>query len=59
MYHTARSEIYKSLVNAMENPELLLFPDAHYRKVVICAGSEIADYPEQVLLAGVSYGWCA
>jgi hypothetical protein len=58
MYHTARSEIYQSLLSSMENPELVLFPDDFYRKIVTCAGPEISDYPDQVQAAGVVSGSC-
>ena len=33
-------------------------PDGHYRRAVYVLGPYIADYPEQVLLAGVVNGWC-
>ena len=33
-------------------------PDGHYRRAVYLLGPYIADYPEQVLLAGVVSGWC-
>jgi hypothetical protein len=58
MYHTARSECYQSLVELMTEPELVLFPDDFYRKIVVCAGPEIADYPDQVQSTGVVSGSC-
>ena len=34
-------------------------PDGHYRRVIHDLGPFIADYPEQVMLAGIVKGWCA
>ena len=33
-------------------------PDGRYRRAVYLLGPYIADYPEQVILAGVVSGWC-
>ena len=33
-------------------------PDGHYRKVIYDLAGFIADYPEQVALAGTVSGWC-
>ncbi len=35
------------------------YPDGHYHHVIYDLGPYIADYPEQVLLAGIVQGWCA
>lgn len=42
----------------MSTPVVRLCPDGHYRRVIYDIASYIADYPEQVLLAGVVSGWC-
>lgn len=42
----------------MTTPELVLCPDGHYRKAIYEIGPFIADYPEQVVLAGIVQGWC-
>lgn len=38
--------------------DVVMCPDGHYQWVVYVLGPYIADYPEQVLLAGVVNGWC-
>ncbi|KAJ6617835.1 hypothetical protein B0H10DRAFT_2218222 [Mycena sp. CBHHK59/15] len=43
----------------MTVPEVTLFADGHYRRVIYGLGPYIADYPEQVLLACTVQGWCA
>lgn len=43
----------------METPEVFLFGDGYYRRVVYGMGPFIGDYPEQVLVACVVQGWCA
>ncbi|KAJ6629704.1 hypothetical protein B0H10DRAFT_2381236 [Mycena sp. CBHHK59/15] len=48
-----------SLKPGMTVPEVTLFADGHYRRVIYGLGPYIADYPEQVLLACVVQGWCA
>lgn len=42
----------------MTTPEVVRFPDGHFRKVVYGLGPYIADYPEQALLACIVQGWC-
>jgi hypothetical protein len=42
----------------MTTPEVVCFPDAHYRKVIYGLGPYIADYLEQALLACTVQGWC-
>jgi hypothetical protein len=42
----------------MSMPEVVLFPDGHFRRAVYQIGPFIADYPEQVVLACVVQGWC-
>jgi hypothetical protein len=42
----------------MEKPDLVRCPDGHLRRAVYDLGAYIADYPEQVRLAGVVQNWC-
>ncbi|KAJ7213376.1 hypothetical protein GGX14DRAFT_534177 [Mycena pura] len=59
LFHASLEHIFSSLKPGMTTPEVALFGDGHYRKVVYGLGPYIADYPEQVLLACVVQGWCA
>jgi len=38
--------------------DLVRCADNHFRRVVYGIGPYIADYPEQVLVAGIVNGWC-
>ncbi|KAK6981749.1 hypothetical protein R3P38DRAFT_2578132 [Favolaschia claudopus] len=58
LFHGSPKYIFESLRDAMETPEVVLFGDGHYRRVVYGLGPYIADYPEQVLLTCVVQGWC-
>jgi Plavaka transposase len=42
----------------MTIPEVVRFPDGHFRKVIYGLGPYIADYPEQALLACIVQSWC-
>ena len=42
----------------MTEPDIVKCADGHYRKAIYGLGPYIADYPEQVLLAGIVGGWC-
>ncbi|KAJ7254999.1 hypothetical protein B0H12DRAFT_1016654 [Mycena haematopus] len=59
LFHGSLRHILESLKPGMTTPEVALFPDGHYRRVIYGLGPYIADYPEQVLLACVVQGWCA
>ncbi|KAJ7115096.1 hypothetical protein C8R43DRAFT_902897 [Mycena crocata] len=59
LFHGSLRHILQSLKPAMTTPEVALFADGHYRRVIYGLGPYIADYPEQVLLACVVQGWCA
>ncbi|KAJ7200733.1 hypothetical protein B0H12DRAFT_1288754 [Mycena haematopus] len=59
LFHGSLRHILESLKPGMTVPEVTLFGDGHYRRVVYGLGPYIADYPEQVLLACVVQGWCA
>lgn len=58
LYHTSLAQIFAPLKPGMTTPEIMQCPDGHYRKVVFELGPFIADYPEQVMLAGIVQGWC-
>jgi hypothetical protein len=42
----------------MLKPEVAKCADGLYRRVLYGLGPYIADYPEQVLIAGIVQGWC-
>lgn len=42
----------------MTTPVVLRCPDGHFRRVIFDLAAFIADYPEQVYLAGTVQGWC-
>ncbi|KAJ3513069.1 hypothetical protein NMY22_g15152 [Coprinellus aureogranulatus] len=58
LYHKSITRILSSLRPGMTEPVVLRCPDGHYRRVIFELASFIADYPEQVTLAGVVQGWC-
>ena len=59
LYHTSIARILMPLEPSMTKPEIVLCPDSHFRKAMYTLGPFIADYPEQVYLAGIVQGWCA
>jgi Plavaka transposase len=58
LFHASLTAIVEPLRAGMTTPEVTLFPDGHFRCVVYGIGPYIADYPEQVQLAGIVQGWC-
>ncbi|KAF4583508.1 hypothetical protein EYR38_002259 [Pleurotus pulmonarius] len=58
LYHASLSAVFESTKPAMSSPVVRLCPDGHYRRVIFDFGPVIADYPEQVMLAGIVQGWC-
>jgi hypothetical protein len=58
LYHATLSTILKPLRPGMTEPVIRRCPDGHYRKVIYDFAGFIADYPEQVALAGTVSGWC-
>ncbi|KIM37143.1 hypothetical protein M413DRAFT_31087 [Hebeloma cylindrosporum] len=58
LYHASLMAILKPLHAAMTTPVVLRCPDGHYRWVIFDLAAFIADYPEQVYLAGTVQGWC-
>ena len=58
LLHSSLAKILESLKTGMTTPEVVRFPDGHFRKVIYGLGPYIADYPEQALLACIVQGWC-
>ena len=58
LLHSSLAKILESLKPGMTTPEIVRFPDGHFRKVIYGLGPYIADYPEQALLACIVQGWC-
>ena len=58
LYHTALAQILSPLRPAMTTPHVMRCPDGHFRRALFELGPIIADYPEQVCLAGIVSGWC-
>ncbi|KAJ7203848.1 hypothetical protein GGX14DRAFT_698923 [Mycena pura] len=58
MYHASLALIFEPLKAGMTTPEVARCPDGHFRRMVYGLGPYIADYPEQVWLAGIVQNWC-
>lgn len=58
VYHMCLARIFTPLRQGMTRPEVVLCPDGHFRRAIYSLGPYIADYPEQVWLAGIVQGWC-
>jgi hypothetical protein len=58
MYHMCLALIFEPLHSGMTIPEVVRCPDGHFRRAIYSLGPYIADYPEQVWLAGIVQGWC-
>ncbi|KAF7983491.1 hypothetical protein HWV62_21806 [Athelia sp. TMB] len=58
LYHSSISAILRTLRQGMTKPVIRRCPDGHFRRVIYDLAAFIADYPEQVLLAGIVQNWC-
>ncbi|EIW84557.1 hypothetical protein CONPUDRAFT_51589 [Coniophora puteana RWD-64-598 SS2] len=58
LYHCSLATIFDVFKSGMTRYEVVQFGDGYHRWVIWGIGPYIADYPEQVLLAGVVQGWC-
>ncbi|EIW73736.1 hypothetical protein CONPUDRAFT_25438, partial [Coniophora puteana RWD-64-598 SS2] len=58
LYHCSLATIFDVFKAGMTKYEVVRFGDGYHRRVIWGIGPYIADYPEQVLLAGVVQGWC-
>ena len=59
LYHSSIAAILSSLLPGMTTPVVRRCPDGYYWRVIYDLGAFIADYPEQVMLAGIVQGWCS
>lgn len=58
MFHGCLKTILQTLRKYITKWDLVRCADDHFRRVVYGIGPYIADYPEQVLVAGIVNGWC-
>lgn len=58
LLHDSLKRILSTLKPGMTTAEVVRCADGHLRRALYALGPYIADYPEQVLLACVVYGWC-
>jgi len=58
MYHDSIAAILSPLKTSMLHPVIRRCPDGHFHRVIYDLAAYIADYPEQVYLAGVVQNWC-
>ncbi|KIJ58889.1 hypothetical protein HYDPIDRAFT_177978 [Hydnomerulius pinastri MD-312] len=58
LYHASLAHILSPLRSGMTTPEVIRCPDRHFHRAIFELGPFIADYPEQVYLAGIVSGWC-
>ncbi|KAJ7711310.1 hypothetical protein B0H16DRAFT_1745258 [Mycena metata] len=58
MYHASLARIFEPLKQHMTTPDIVRCPDGHFCRVIYDLGPYIADYPEQVWLAGIVQNWC-
>ncbi|KAI0064201.1 hypothetical protein BV25DRAFT_1914428 [Artomyces pyxidatus] len=58
LYHASIARILRPIEPYMTSPDVIRCPDRHYRRCIYEIGPFIADYPEQVMLAGIVQGWC-
>jgi hypothetical protein len=58
LYHACLELVFGAIKPYMERPKVVRCPDGHFRRAVFSIGPYIADYPEQVWLAGVVQDWC-
>jgi hypothetical protein len=57
VFHHSMEFILSPLRRGMTEPVVHRCPDGHFRKAIYDLAGYIADYPEQVLVAGIRYGW--
>ncbi|KAH9069689.1 hypothetical protein EDB83DRAFT_2505890 [Lactarius deliciosus] len=59
LYHKCLELVFDPLRKYMMTPTVIKCPDGHFCRAVFSLGPYIADYPEQVYLAGIVSKWCA
>jgi hypothetical protein len=57
MYHASLARIFEPLKANMTTPDIVRCPDGHFRRIIYGLGPYIADYLEQVWLAGIVQNW--
>lgn len=58
MYHDTICAILSPLKPGMKTPVIRRCSDGHFHRVIYDLAAYIADYPEQVYLAGTVQNWC-
>jgi Plavaka transposase len=58
LYHACLDAVFAPLKPYMTKPKVVRCPDGHFRRTIFSLGPYIADYPEQVWLAGIVLNWC-
>ncbi|KAI6098291.1 hypothetical protein EDD16DRAFT_1768168 [Pisolithus croceorrhizus] len=58
LFHSSLTHILSSISRPMKVPEVVLFGDNYYRRVIYSLAAYIADYEEQVLLSCIVRNWC-
>ncbi|KAH9159540.1 hypothetical protein EDB89DRAFT_2117724 [Lactarius sanguifluus] len=58
LYHSCLELVFMPLKPYMMKPRVMRCPDGHFRHTIFGLGPYIADYPEQVWLAGIVSTWC-
>ncbi|KDQ57677.1 hypothetical protein JAAARDRAFT_130158, partial [Jaapia argillacea MUCL 33604] len=58
LFHSSITAIFDMMKPFFSTPDVTMCLDGHYRRVIYGFSLYIADYPEQVLLAGIVQGWC-
>jgi hypothetical protein len=58
LFHGCLKKILQKLKRYMTKWDLVRCSDNHFRRAIYGVGPYIADYPEQVLVAGIVNGWC-
>ncbi|KAF9501415.1 hypothetical protein BDN71DRAFT_1426544 [Pleurotus eryngii] len=59
LYHSSVAAVLGHIKSSMKTPVVRWCLDGHFRRMIFDLEPVIADYPEQVLLAGIVQGWCA
>ncbi|KAJ6449989.1 hypothetical protein C8R45DRAFT_1057249 [Mycena sanguinolenta] len=57
LYHASLAAVLSTLKPGMTIPVVRRCPDGHFQKAIYDLGPVIADYPEQVMLAGIVQNW--
>ncbi|KIO01104.1 hypothetical protein M404DRAFT_29062 [Pisolithus tinctorius Marx 270] len=58
LFHSSLTRILYSLHLAMKDPEVILFGDKYYQRVIYSLSAYITDYEEQALLSCIMRNWC-